>query len=494
MARSRGTMTRTGAMLGGLALLGVGAIGSQVIQSNPAIPGAKPGTGQATPAAPVPGTPAVAGVASIGQSTAKFKFDDKQKDQELDLQPDQTVTIPVGVVLEKEPERNFDCEAATYCDAVKKKAEDCNAKVTAAKEKAAKAKLSKECEASKNQADKDCNATKVKTATEKAAMEKAAIEKAAKDKCVKGDGLAGVEPKKNEPLPKFYLDLTSTTKKFRQCPATVTPMTANISWTPGTSREIPISITSCSPEGGKGELGIIGSAGKTLHVTLKPRNSWYLVEAMIGSLGLAVLICIICALTVSTQGHKLTDRMGQASWDFSTSWASNITAFGAAFIFLLSLSAFPDKPFFAPRSEYTLVAAFATALVALAPAIHRLASVAAVKDTKGEPEATPAGLVGGFLTASAFTIWGALLQFALELLIVLELRQTMTIYPPIGLMVEIAIGITAVGLVVYCWTTILATVAAGASRTGQKPAKRLATFSGNALDEEAAITKPVFVL
>jgi hypothetical protein len=74
------------------------------------------------------------------------------------------------------------------------------------------------------------------------------------------------------------------------------------------------------------------------------------------------------------------------------------------------------------------------ALALLAPAIHKLTSTTEVVDpeaggaqggqnTQSNPVRVTVGFVGGFLTASVFTIWGTLLQSAGELLIVWELRE-----------------------------------------------------------------------
>jgi hypothetical protein len=61
--------------------------------------------------------------------------------------------------------------------------------------------------------------------------------------------------------------------------------------------------------------------------------------------------------------------------------------------------------------------------------------------------------------------------------------------------------LAGVGLVVYCWRSILSTIATKASRTGEKPvAKKRSVemfagmFSGTSLDEPAAIGGKISLL
>jgi hypothetical protein len=290
--------------------------------------------------------------------------------------------------------------------------------------------------------------------------------------------------KKKEPVNalQFYVDL-SESPGFSPCTVTAAALTADTALKQENEwKRIPLVITSCNPNGGKGALAILGSTGqkRMINITLKKRRSGWLTAAVAGSLGIAVVLCAVCGIIVFHQGHKMADRMGQASWDFGSSWASNITAFGAAFTFVLQLSVFPDKPFFGTRLEYMFVAAFATALVAFAPAVHRMVSAPPANATANGAPPTPEGLVAGFLVASAFTVWGALLQTGLELLIILDLIKTFTIYRSIGALVEVCVAGTAIGLIFYCAITILSTIAANATHTGTRPKEPMAMFAAPA--------------
>lgn len=287
---------------------------------------------------------------------------------------------------------------------------------------------------------------------------------------------------------KLYFDMQSS-NGYPACTATVTPLIAEPSIKPGDQDlKMQISITSCNPKGGDGVLFLSANKAQGVVVKLKPRRSPWLAAIVIGSLVVAVLICVFAGKAVSAGGHRLGDIMNQVSWDFSTSWASNITAFGAAFVFLLNLGASLDRPHLGSKGEYQFIAAFALALAMLAPAVHRLASATQVvnlpqsspdqgaQNAQSDPNVVTVGFVGGFLAASAFTIWGTLLQNAGQLLIVYELKRAGSLYGPILLVVGTCVAVTAVLLMLYCWNGILSTVAANAMRTGHSAVASRSVF------------------
>jgi len=451
-------------------VLAVGAFQGKGLQSNATgtTGGATAAAASTAPSPAAPGTNTVAPLAP--QQSGQFNFgDDQAPINDLQLRPDQSVPTWVRIIF-KEVE--------------KPKADDGKTQQTAGKG-APQSGTDKKKAAKKNGGAKKKGAAKKTNAPDGKANPKNEV---ANNPPTSGKGTS-------TPL-KFNLDMTPS--GFSPCTTTVATLVAESAWKLNDRRGIPISITSCSPDGGEGKLTIADSTGqrRELTVKLQARRSTWLHAATIASLGLAVLLSLSCAVIVLLHGHKMSDRIGQASWDFSSSWASNITAFGTGATFLLGFTLFPDKPFFGTKLEYSFLAAFATAAAAFAPAIHRMMSAPAANQSANEG-ATPAaeGLVGGFLTASAFTIWGALLQTAVELLIVWELAKTVTIYHPIGVVVAIAIGLTGIGLIVYSVTTILSTIGGNASRSGKGIGKRrLNMLSATAPKKEEAAKRTISVL
>jgi hypothetical protein len=422
-----------------LLMFGMGGAGAFWMKA--AAPGASPtgGTTQSTPAgAPI-------------QTSLKIEL---KGPNGLQLQPDQTTTADVMVTYPK--------AVATGAPA------DCGEK--------------------QKKPPKKPPAQRPKTTVKKTAKKKVELSK-------QGQSQPPGQVTTSEPAVavKFYLNMDKT-EEYPACVASVTPLIGEPSLKPGDPPvTVPISISSCNPKGGNGTLFLSSTKAQGVAVTLKPRRSPWLSAIVIGSLVVALLICVFAGKAVSAEGHKLCDMMNQIAWDFSSSWASNITAFGAAFVFLLNLSASLDKPHLGSKGEYQFIAAFALALAMLAPAIHRLTSTTEVinpktdeaqgdqntqsdptagaeqggQNAQSDPTAVTVGFVGGFLAASAFTIWGTLLQSAGELLIVYELKRAGTVYVPIIVAVGICVAVTAMLLMIYCWKGILSTVAANAMRTGQ---------------------------
>jgi hypothetical protein len=237
-----------------------------------------------------------------------------------------------------------------------------------------------------------------------------------------------------------------------------------------TPRPIPIEVTGCGDYVANGVLGILGSSGthKEIPIVLRRRRSVGPPLGLALSLVLALVIAMLCAFIVTDHGHKLTDVIGNASWNFASSWASNITAFGTAYAAVLQLTIFPDKPVLGSRMEYAFLIAFALALVALAPVAQRLTSRISVDRSGSTPAVITVGLVGGFLFASAFTMWGTFLQIATLCLLGFELGNTATLDLVTTVVAELCVALAGVGLVIYCWRTILSTVAANSTRTGTK--------------------------
>jgi hypothetical protein len=429
-------------------LLIFGLAGAGAFWMNPAAPGASPRGVGTQPAGGVP-----------TQTSPKLEL---QVPKNLDLNPDQTATAEVTVTYPK--------AIATGAPA------DSGQK--------------------QKQPPKKPPAQKPKTTVKKTAKKKVDLSK-------QGQSQPPAQEPSKEPAAavKFYFDMQAT-KDYPACIAAVTPLVAEPSLKPGDTLPVPISITSCNPKGGNGTLFVSGNKAQGVPVTLEQRRSPRLFAVLIVCLIIAVLICAAAGKVVSSEGHKLCDMMTEVAWDFSNSWASNITAFGAAFVFLLNLGAFPDKPYFGSRGDYQFIAAFALALALLAPAIHRLMSTTKIvnpkadgaqgdQKTQSDPTPVTVGFVGGFLTASAFTIWGTLLQSAGELLIVWELKRAGTVYGPILVVLGICVAITALFLISYCWKGLKSTIAANATRTGNLPPSPRMMFRSTALEKKTILRRAV---
>jgi hypothetical protein len=292
----------------------------------------------------------------------------------------------------------------------------------------------------------------------------------------------------------FYLSLKRSSDST-PCRASVTTLPVASGFQKGVSRLIPIEITGCSGSEADGVLGILGSSGipREIPVSLKRASSHWLTIALFGCLLLAVVIVIASGRIVRKHGFKLNDKIGGATWDFTSSWASNITAFGAAFSAFIQLTMFPDKPALGSRTEYAFLAAFSLALVALAPAIQRLTNRVHVEHSGENIVASTNSIIAGFLTASAFTVWGTLLQIAVQFLIILELGIAVTISCPTAICADLCVAFAGVCLVIYCCRTIPMTVAANAIRTGIKKGS-VESFGVSPFDSATPVSHRISVL
>ena len=302
--------------------------------------------------------------------------------------------------------------------------------------------------------------------------------------------------KQKVPAVSFYVTLRRSAGQV-PCAGSVTTLTGATALMPEQKVSLPIEVTGCGATSVEGVIGILGSSGQAheREIALTRTGSRHLSWDAGLSLGLALLLTAASAVVARLHGHKMGDVIGDASWDFSSSWASNITAFATAFAFVTQLSVFPVKPFTASRSEYMFISLFAAALVALAPAVQRAAGSADVTAAAGVPAVTTHGLVGGFLLASTFTLWGAFLQFGTQLLILDELAGSATVSLVIANSVRSVIVLSCLGLAVYGVRAMLTRIGGNASRSAAPSgAMNLAAFQNPALTAAQAQARKIAVL
>jgi hypothetical protein len=278
-----------------------------------------------------------------------------------------------------------------------------------------------------------------------------------------------VTSKTNVPAVTFYLKLKRSADQI-PCAGTVTTLTGGTAIGGGSEVYLPIEVTGCAVSKAEGVIGIMGSSGAVHErpIVLTRSESPSLQSAVLASLGLAVFLVVVAGWIMRIHGHKLGDPIGNASWDFSSSWASNVTAFAAAFSFITQLSVFPAKPSIGSRSEYVFLATFCLALAALAPAVQRAAGSTIVTATDGDAAAISTqthGLVGGFLLACMFTLWAAFLQMGTQLLVLKELSMAVSVSSTVIHVTFAVIVFCWVGLVIYGIRTMLATVAGNAVKS-----------------------------
>jgi hypothetical protein len=147
----------------------------------------------------------------------------------------------------------------------------------------------------------------------------------------------------------------------------------------------------------------------------------------------------------------LTTAIGDASWDFSKSWASNVTIVGAIVGTVLSAKILPaTAAVVASPNGYTALSLIFGSLVVVAPLVF-------TASRSGKP--SPAGPVytgrgWAFMLASAMTLWGVLGELTTVGLVLYEAQHAKTL--ALGAVVPIwaIIGLAIVLVAVYGLRTV----------------------------------------
>ena len=246
--------------------------------------------------------------------------------------------------------------------------------------------------------------------------------------------------------------------------------------------------------------GVIGIRGSSAQVHERPiflkRSASTLVRVNLGlSAGLALALVVGAWRLSRLHGYALADVIGDASWIFSSSWASNITAFGALLGFVTQLSVFPARPAEASRFTYMFLASLALALVAFAPAVQRATASESSVDNKVHAKRALHSTIGGFLCACLFTMWGALLQVGTQLLVLRELSRAVTVDSTVLWAACALLVVVASGLSLYSLRTMLATIAENAAKSAPPTGTiRMTMFRRTAPPADNAAARKIPVL
>jgi hypothetical protein len=176
--------------------------------------------------------------------------------------------------------------------------------------------------------------------------------------------------------------------------------------------------------------------------------------AFVCPLALAVGIGFVSAWVVR---KELTRRMGAPKWDFSSSWATNITLGGGLLGGILGFSLFPENGHYLSKSGYLAASIVFPVLAGLAPQAYNIFRKPIADPT--DPAAMPLqGFVTGFVVAAALTAWAAIGQAATTALAISEIYcsgylDSSLAWPIVGLLLLLSFGLT-----VYVVSTVAFTV------------------------------------
>jgi hypothetical protein len=191
--------------------------------------------------------------------------------------------------------------------------------------------------------------------------------------------------------------------------------------------------------------------------------------AILGAAALSLLSTLLSVLAIRwKRGLKtfktLKTPMGTPTWDFSQSWAANLTVIGGALTALLSFTGLPNQGQFMTKTAYLFLGVLFTAMLVLAPPLfnflRRPISVA-IPDPENPLNTTGLrfqGFVGGFITATFVLLWGVFGQLITLGLLFAELEASDFISNNSMFLMESVLALLAVALMVYATVSSTATV------------------------------------
>lgn len=190
------------------------------------------------------------------------------------------------------------------------------------------------------------------------------------------------------------------------------------------------------------------------------------------SLSFSIVFVVVRTLTMRRSlEFELGDRMGPANWDFTTSWASTLTAVGALLGSILAAGVLPDETQRLSNAAFAGLNLFFGLLIPVAPLVYN--ATRGPKDTDAATGKQPQyqGYVWSFLLASAITLWAVLGELATIFLLLAEMQAEGSMSAPAILMFQSLLLIAVVFLIVYVWRTIYWTVRIQTSEKDRNAAK-----------------------
>lgn len=165
-------------------------------------------------------------------------------------------------------------------------------------------------------------------------------------------------------------------------------------------------------------------------------------------LGAAILVVVIAYLIVLPR-CGLAQRLGPADWDFSKSWASNLTVFSALLGTILSAGVLPKETSATKTATYAGLNLLFGVGVLMGPFLYTaFQSPVLVNLHSSEKEAQYQGRVWTFLLATILTLWAVLGELATIWALFGELKTANSL-PDGGLWVfRILLAVGAVSLLV----------------------------------------------
>jgi len=145
-------------------------------------------------------------------------------------------------------------------------------------------------------------------------------------------------------------------------------------------------------------------------MTIFPDSAWSSYEQVAVVISFLIALIVVALAFKSTKLHLRSPFIVSLTWDFSRSWASNISSLAGIIGVAVTNSITTDfKPFTdaVVKNSYTVTCVLMAAVVLAAPSIYTMLQL--------RKEDQLVGCTGGFLAASVLTIWGTMAQLLLQI-------------------------------------------------------------------------------
>lgn len=176
-----------------------------------------------------------------------------------------------------------------------------------------------------------------------------------------------------------------------------------------------------------------------------------------GTLALSIAVGLASTLTLSRRERGiLWKTMGTLTWDFSRSWASNLSIAGGILGPALVLTAVPDPTRVITKQTYVVLSTLFTTFVALAPFLFTASRRMKSSGKDGAVEVSE-GAVAIFILSAVFTIWGAFGQIVIASCLVREFQLAKVLTFSVSILMYCLLGATICLFVYYAYASIVAT-------------------------------------
>jgi hypothetical protein len=178
---------------------------------------------------------------------------------------------------------------------------------------------------------------------------------------------------------------------------------------------------------------------------------------LVGSLGLALVVTLICVALVMRSSTNLLDPMPPVPFDFKNSWGANLAVGGGLITGIMTTAILSSDRYSSSSASYAVLAALFAALVPLGAALYGLSRPASgAGTTQGD------GFVVSFLGTNLIVLWGAFGQLLLIGMFFQELRLAGVLSSVSAGLLIVTTKIVMVSLAIYAVIGSLGTIAAAA--------------------------------